>query len=140
MRGGRLEDAPVQEHDVLVAMQAKGEAVVAQVACPAQVFEARHVVAVSQNGAVSGQVETLGQALLLQRAGGLVEEADGQVNGSVRGAVDVVVEDDGALAARTIGVREDVLIHRALAGPEVVEDEMGALGEDVAVLEQRRDE
>ncbi len=135
MGGGGLENAPVQQHDVLVAVQAEGEAVVAQIACPAEVFEARDVVAIRQNRPVSWQVETFGEALLLQRAGGLVEEANGHVDRALGRAVDVVVEDDGALAAGAVGVGEDVFVHRSIPGPEVVEDEVRAFGKDVAVLE-----
>ena len=51
----------------------------------------------------------------------------------------VVVEDKGALARSAVGVGEDVFVDCAVARPEVVESEVGAVGKDAAVLEQRGD-
>ena len=51
----------------------------------------------------------------------------------------VVVDDERALAAEAVGVGEDVFVDVAIAVPEVVEGEVGAAGEDVALLEQRSD-
>ncbi len=68
-----------------------------------------------------------------------VHEAGGDVDGAAGGVVLVVVEDEGALVVEAVGVGEDVLVDCAVAVPEVVEGEVGAAGEDVALLEQRRD-
>ena len=50
-----------------------------------------------------------------------------------------MVDDEGALVAGAVGPGEDVFVDGAVVEPEVEEGEVGALGEDVAILEQRRD-
>ena len=50
-----------------------------------------------------------------------------------------MVDDEGTLIAGAIGPGEDVFVDSAVVEPEVEEGEVGALGEDVAVFEQRRD-
>ncbi len=58
----------------------------------------------------------------------------------LRGAVAVVVDDEGALVAVAVGVGEDVFVDRTVEPfEEVVEQEVAALGEEPAALEQRRD-
>ena len=61
------------------------------------------------------------------------------MDGSARALVLVVVEDKRALVAVAVGVGEDVLVDFAVAVPEVVEGEVGAAGEDVALGQQRSD-
>ena len=54
-------------------------------------------------------------------------------------AVTIVIDHQGALAAGAVGIRKDVFDHRTVGVEEVVEQEVRALGEEPAALEQRRD-
>ena len=88
--------------------------------------------------AVAAQAQALGQAALAKLARSLVGVGGGEIDGPVRVAVTVVIDHESALAAGAVGVREDVLVHRAAGMEEVVEQEVRALGKEPAALEQRR--
>jgi hypothetical protein len=106
---------------------------VVDVSGAAEIFEAVVVAIGEDDGAGSGQHEAFGEAALAQVAGALVHEARRDVDGAARGVVAVVVDDERALAAAAVGVGEDVLIDSAIAVPEIVEGEVRAAGEDVAL-------
>ena len=50
-----------------------------------------------------------------------------------------MIDDQRTLAAATVRVREDVLVHPALVGEEIVQTEVVGLREELAAMQQRRD-
>ena len=59
------------------------------------------------------------------------------MNGAVRTAVAVIEDHQCTLVAVAVGVGEDILIDRAVALEEVVEEEVGALRKEPAAMQQR---
>ena len=88
---------------------------------------------------VSAQAQSFGQTPLAKLSRSLIGKRGGKIDGSVRVGVAVVVDDQSALVAVAVRVREDILVYRAVGGEEVVEQEIAALGKQPAALEQRRD-
>ena len=118
----------------MVAAEVEREAVVAEVGGAAEVFEVAGGVAIGDEGdVVDGKGEASVRLRWRKLAGALVHGGSRDVDGAARAAVAVVVEDEGALVAEAVGVGEDVLVDAAVLGPEVVEDEVGAFGEELAV-------
>src|SRR5580698_9609083 len=102
----------------------------------AEVFEAVGGVAIGEkDGAIVRQSEAIGEASLPEMAGGFVDGGRREVNGAACAPVAVVVEYDCALAVVAVRIGEDVFIDGAVIVPEIVEDKVGALGEESAVLE-----
>ena len=124
----------------LVGVEIESEASGGKMPAAAQIFEAGERVAEGENClGIAGQAEALMQALLAQLAGILIGVGGGEIDGSVSGAVAVVIDHQGALAAVAVGIGKDVFVHLAGALEEVVEQEIGALGEEPAALEERSD-
>ena len=100
----------------LVGVEFEGEAALEQVVGAAQIFEAGERVAEGEDDAgVAAEAKPFAQALLAKAACALVGIGGGEVDGAVRGAVAVVVDDQGALVAVAVGVGKDVFVDRAVA-------------------------
>ncbi len=132
---GGAQIAPVQQHRILVAAQLHRQAVVAQVGRTAQVLQLTRMVAEGHDGVVFARKrEAFGKRALPQLAGALVHVRGGDFDRAAGARIGVVVEHDGALVPMPIGIGKDVLVYRAVAGPEVIQNEVGAFGKDVPLL------
>ena len=107
-----------------------------------QVLEARdRVTANEEPCGIAGEPKRLAQRLLEQPS------ADARLLGvgtrcpdpAPRLRVPVVIDDQRTLAAATVRVREDVLVHPALVGEEIVQTKVVGLREELAAMQQRRD-
>ena len=95
-----------------------------------------------ERGRIVMQPESFGQRSS-DRALGTVRRLErvgrGLADPTARGGEPGVVEDERALSAGTVRVGEDVFVHVAGAGDEVVQEEVVRLGEPRASVEQRED-
>src|SRR5580698_11436079 len=107
-----------------------------QVRCATKVFEATDSITIRiDNRVFRGYRQAISQALLYQLVVSLVHKSCRHVDGAVGGAVVVVVNDERSLSVAAVGIGEDIFIDRSVLGPKIVEDEVGAVSEESAVLE-----
>src|ERR1700722_19316955 len=105
----------------------------------AEIFESVCCVAIGEDErAVEIYAEAVGEASLFQFAGGLIHEGGGDLDGAAGRSVGVVVDDESALVAETIGVGENIFIYSSMVVPEIIEQKVMAFSEESAVLEQGR--
>src|SRR5580698_950075 len=108
--------------------------------CTTKIFQAASNVAISEDqGMFQRQSKPFGQCLLPQRPAALIHRGGREMNVPMSVSIAIVVEDESALIVQAVGIRKDVFIDGSMIGPEVIQHEVGALREELPILEQRRD-
>ena len=86
-----------------------------------------------------GRPKALPQRLLTQMARSLVGIGGGLVDSAEGRGEAVVVDDQRPVVAAPVGVGKDILIHCAVGPVKIVEQEILALGEQPALVQQWSD-
>ena len=143
--GPVVELADLPEHPCLVGMQGHVEAALPDLGHGAQVLETGPLLAERDPAVVRaavGEAQPIGErppdeplrpVVVLDRVRGRLADPAGRV------AVPVVVHDERPRRPGAVGVREHVLVDATRVVLEVVEQEVGGLGEVAAPVEDRDD-
>ena len=117
--------------------EARGESLVTQVSGAMEMLEAANSFAISDEGRVVERVARSRRAAGPgEGSGGLVGEGGGEMDRAAGFAIVIVEDDDGAAIAEAVGVGVDILVDFAVLFPEIVEQEVAALGEELALTQQ----
>src|SRR5262245_27712986 len=139
MRSIFMEITPVKEHLRLVRVQFHLEAAFRQLARAMNVYEAAQRVAIGgERRRRMTEAERFPERALPQvpAVKSLFGERAGSADPSAGARVTIVEDHQGAFVAAAVGVREHVLIHVAVLGEEIVEQEAPGFREQMATMQQ----